>query len=387
MTSSRLSALVVVLAFSGAGPLAAQSLVSSGGLGVPTDGGDARSRMLGGVGVSLSGAYLLPGDPAAAAGIRLPGISATLEVGTESPEDGTDAGRSRFPAFGIVYPYRNQALFATFSGVLAQEWRSEVDRTLQLGDSEVRVRDRFDSRGGISAARVGWARRVGERFSVGVSAGSHVGSLERTFVRELNPEDVGPEVEPFGVRGTWSARGPTLSAGAHWDVTPLIRVGGAVGWSGDLTLTPVDGTEGESLRVPMPLDLRLGTFATLTPGLGLAASVQRADWSSAARALGDENAPGVTWQWGAGVEWSGESVLGRRAPVGLGYRQRDLPFSFLGGGASESAFTGGIGIHLADADATPLARLDVGLERGSRSAGVWEESFWRTTVTLRLSGR
>ncbi len=379
--------LVPVLAVAPS-PVAAQSLLSASGLGVPVEAPDGRSRMLGNVGVALSGSALLPNDPASAGWALLPGITVSGQAGGEEFPDGGTAYQSRFPFLGVVYPYGEQVFSLAVSGVFSQEWDVEVDRTLDFAGDPVRAVDRFEGRGGVAAARLGVARRLFEdRVSVGVSAGTHLGSVERRFSRELDVEDVGPEVEPFEQEGVWRSSGLTAAAGAHWDVTPLIRVGGSVTWSEDLRLTPAAATDGAGQQVPLPLELRGGVFATLTPGLGLAASVYRADFSDAAAALGDASAPGVVWQWGGGLEWSGATLLGRRFPMGVGYRSRDLPFSFLGEAAQETALSGGVGIHLADAEDTPLARLHVGFETGTRTAGALSEEFWRTTFTLRLSGR
>lgn len=387
---ARLAAPVLALAAVATLPLSgsAQSLISASGLGVPTEAPDGRSRMLGSVGVGLSGSALLPNDPASAGWSLLPGIAVSGQAGGETFQDGGTAYQSRFPFLGIVYPHGNQVFSLSLSGAFSQEWDVEVDRILDFAGEEVRAVDRFEGRGGISVARFGVARRFAEdRVAVGANIGSHLGTMERRFSRELNADDVGPEVEPFELDGTWRSGGLTAAAGAHWDVTPLIRLGGSVTWSEDLRLDPTGTTEGTEQRVPIPLELRGGIFATLTPGLGLAASMYRADWSETADVLGDAEAPGVVWHWGAGLEWSGSTLLGRQFPVAVGYRSRDLPFSFLGSAATESALTGGFGIHLAESEGTPLARLHVGYERGTRTAGAVEEDFWRTTFTLRLSGR
>jgi hypothetical protein len=386
----RLAAPVLALAAVGTLPLpgAAQSLLSASGLGVPTEAPDGRSRMLGSVGVGLSGSALLPNDPASAAWSLLPGIAVSGQAGGETFQDGGTAHQSRFPFVGVVYPHGNQVFSLSLSGAFSQEWDVEVDRVLDFAGEEVRAVDRFEGRGGISVARLGVARRFAEdRVAVGANIGSHLGTMERRFSRELNADDVGPEVEPFELDGIWRSGGLTAAAGAHWDVTPLIRLGGSVTWSEDLRLDPTGNTEGLEHRIPIPLELRGGIFATLTPGLGLAASMYRADWSETVEVLGDADAPGVVWHWGAGLEWAGSTFLGRQFPVAVGYRSRDLPFSFLGSAATESAFTGGFGIHLAESEGTPLARLHVGYERGTRTAGAMEEDFWRTTFTLRLSGR
>lgn len=366
--------------------LDAQSLLSAGGLGIPNDAPDARSRMLGGVGIGLSGSHLLPHDPAAAGRVLVPGITASMETGWDSPDAGGEASRTRFPSFGLIYPHGGMAYSATFSGVLSQEWEARAQPTINFGDQEVQALDVFRGSGGISAARIGLARAFGDRLSVGVSAGSHIGTMERSFRRDLNPSDVGEGVEPFRLDGVWRATGATAIAGVNYDVSSSVRVAGSLTWSADLNLEPTGATAGEAIEVPMPREVRAGTFARLGPDLGLAASIYTADWSDAAEALGDESAPGRVWQWGGGLEWSGMSLLGREFPIGIGFRQRDLPFSFLGHQASERAVTGGIGLFLADLEDTPMARVHVSTEFGSRNTVDWEESFVRATVSLRVSG-
>jgi hypothetical protein len=378
------AALVLALPLPGA----AQSLFSAGGLGVPTGAADARARMVGGVGIGLSGGHFSPTDPAAAGWLLLPGISASMESGTESFNGGETSGRTRFPSFGIVYPYRGNVYTAGFTGILSQEWRSEVTRVIDFGDGLlVDAVDRFQSEGGIGSAQVGVARRLGSSLSVGVNAGLYLGSVERLFERELDPTEVGPEVEFFSTRGAWRAEGSSVTASASWEPSSVFRLAAGATWSGDLTLEPQGNTTGEAVVVPLPLELRFGTYVTLTPGLGLAVSVSRADWSEAAAAMEDAGSPGTVTRWGVGGEWNAGTVRGRRIPMALGYRSGDLPFSFLGAAASESAITGGLGIHLAENEGIPLARVEVGFERGSRQAEGAEEDFFRTTVTFRISGR
>jgi hypothetical protein len=378
------AALVLALPLPGA----AQSLFSAGGLGVPTGAADARARMVGGVGIGLSGGHFSPTDPAAAGWLLLPGISASMESGTESFNDGETSGRTRFPSFGIVYPYRGNVYTAGFTGILSQEWRSEVNRVIDFGDGLlVDAVDRFQSEGGIGSAQVGVARRLGSSLSVGGNAGLYLGSVERLFERELDPTEVGPEVEFFSTRGAWRAEGSSVTASASWEPSSVFRLAAGATWSGDLTLEPQGNTTGEAVVVPLPLELRFGTYVTLTPGLGLAVSVSRADWSEAAAAMEDAGSPGTVTRWGVGGEWNAGTVRGRRIPMALGYRSGDLPFSFLGAAASESAITGGLGIHLAENEGIPLARVEVGFERGSRQAEGAEEDFFRTTVTFRISGR
>jgi hypothetical protein len=369
-------------------PVMGQSLFSSGGIGVPTGAPDGRARMLGGVGLGLSGAYYSPLDPAAAGRLVLPGISASMEASSEVFGDGEPTGRTRFPFLGIAYPHRSNVYTLGFTSILSQESRTQVDRVIDFGDGLlVDAIDRFESQGGIGSAQLGVARQVSSTLSVGANLGWYLGSLERTFERQLDPSEVGTEVEFFQTGGLWRARGNSVTASASWQPGTTIRVGAGATWSGDLDLVPEDGTTGETVRVPLPMVMRLGGYAALTPQLGLTASVSRADWSDAAAALEDVGAPGTVLNWGVGAEWNGSMLRNRRIPLALGYRSGDLPFSFLGEPVSESAVTGGFGIHFAETDGIPLALAQVGIERGSREAGTAEETFWRTTVTFRVSSR
>jgi hypothetical protein len=369
-------------------PVMGQSLFSSGGIGVPTGAPDGRARMLGGVGLGMSGAYYSPLDPAAAGRLVLPGISASMEASSEVFGEGEPTGRTRFPFLGIAYPHGGNVYTLGFTGVLSQESRTQVERVIDFGDGLlVDAIDRFESQGGIGSAQLGVAREVSSTLSVGANLGWYLGSLERTFQRQLDPSEVGPDVEFFQTRGMWRARGNSVTTSASWQPGTTVRIGAGATWSGGLDLVPEGGTSGETVSVPMPMVMRLGGYAALTPQLGLAASVSRADWSDAAAALEDDGAPGAVLLWGLAAEWNGSTLRNRRIPLALGYRSGDLPFSFLGEPVSESALTGGFGIHLAETDGVPLALVHVGIERGAREAGTAEETFWRTTVTFRVSAR
>jgi len=103
-------ALAVGLLLVGAGGASAQSLLGLGGLGVPLDALDARSRALGGVAVGLGEPSILPSDPAAAADLRTPGISLTFlptTLDVESSIAESTASGSRFPLIGIGYLARS----------------------------------------------------------------------------------------------------------------------------------------------------------------------------------------------------------------------------------------------------------------------------------------
>lgn len=369
-------------------PASAQSLFSAGGLGVPTTAPDGYQRMLGGQDIGLRGGHGSFVDPASSAGALLPGIALTMEASSERFGDDDTTGRTRFPSFGIVYPYGRWIYSLGYTGFLSQEWRTEVERQVDFGlGTPVEALDRFEASGGIGRAWVGLARNFPRGFSAGVAAGGYLGALERRFERFLDPVQVGPDVEPFATAGRWRAEGGAVSLSAGWQPSSQLRAGVGVIWSGDLTLDPVEGTPGAAKVVPLPLEWRGGVHATLATDLMAAASLSFADWGEAAQVLEDEKAPGQVLRWGTGLEWTGTRIRGRRAPLSLGYRSEDLPFSFGGAEASERALVGGVGMHLSSSDGIPTSQVHVALERGERQAAEASERFFRATVTFRISGR
>ena len=368
--------------------LSAQSLFSAGGLGMPSLVPDARARMLGGIEVGLPGLHASRTDPASASSLLLAGISLSMESSTESREGEETTGRTRFPGFAVGYPYQNLVYSVGYTGHLAQDWRGINDTTLDFGEGRlVEARDQFRSLGSFGTFHAGVSRRIGSQIGVGANVGIYTGALERSFFRELNPEQVGIGVESYVSQGRWRAKGLSGAASVNWQVHALLHLGAGVLWSGDLTLDPLAPTPGEALDVPLPLEIRVGGVATLAPDLRLAGSLTRADWSDAVQAVSDDAAPGPTTQWGLGLSWDGSRFRDRRTPIAFGYRSTQHPFSFLGERVIENAITGGVGMHLASSEEIPLAQVHVGLERGTRDAGPQSESFFRATVTLRVWGR
>jgi len=373
------------------GPVAAQSLMSGGGLGLLSDPLDARARGLGSVGTGLSGWHLLATDPAAAAGLTLPSIHATVQPTNLQIEGGFEAGGTRFPVAGVAYPFGRHVVSLQFGSFLDQEWQVQVQREIAVpgaaeGVTMVTTRDRYESAGGVGQVRLGWATRVGSSVAVGVTVGSYSGAIERRFLRELNPDQVGPDVEPFRTTGRWRASGALASAGVIWDISSLYRVAASVDWADDLRLDPVAPTAGGVREYALPMTARVGGEFVLTPGIALAAGFSRADWSDTDGDLGGDAARGTAWGYGAGIELRGPSIRGRGVPLRVGMRHQDLPFHFDGSPAEERSFSAGLGTNLAITETMPVARVDLGLERGSRDAGALSESFWRTTVSLRLAG-
>lgn len=366
----------------------AQSLMAREGLGLPIDPLGARARGLGSAGIGLTGWSVSPVDPAASAGLGLPSISASLRPATTTLTDGREAGFTRFPTLAVSYPLGANVFSVQAGSFFDQEWEVRLERTLVLGGEEVPALDVYSSDGGIGRVQVGWARRIVPSLAVGMSFGTHVGTIERSFTRRIQAAgQVSEDFGAFGVRGRLRASGVLAGVGAVWDPLPLVRVGGSVLWSDDLTLEPSGSAAAVSGEYSVPLQLHGGGTVGLTQDLSLHLSGAYADWSDINEDLDQATSKGATWSYGGGVEWGGSTVLGRTFPLRLGARHRDLPFESGGEAAFERTLSGGFGLNLVEVEGEddPRARADLGVERGTRDGGPVSESFWRITFTLRVS--
>lgn len=391
----RWRAAAAILACAGVGATTAtqvhaQSIFGAAGLGLRVDALDARLMAMGSVGPGAPGNSLVPDSPAAAAGFRLPTITATMQPSWGSFEDGAGGGDIqgvRFPVLAVAYPTGQVVVTASYGSFLDQRWAAERVTGFQIGGETLEATDRFESRGGVSTFRVGLARPVGERAAVGVSVGRHTGRVTRAFGRAFDSLAVGVDVASFSDAAEWGYSGTVVSLGARLDPNPVFRVGAALTWNGTLTAESrdEDGSRGDT-EFDLPVELRVGASARLTPALSLTAGLSLADWSDADGGVESITTRGRTLGFSGGLESTGVRFAGRRLPVRLGYRRSELPYQASGVDAVESAFSAGLGLRLAELDEIILAGLDLALERGSRTAGTLDETFWRMTLSLRVSG-
>lgn len=387
-------AVLIVSALSLAVPVTtgAQSLFNAAGLGVPASAVDARTRALGGVGVGLQGAALLGSDPAAAAAFLLPTAVMTAQPSwvdfdrRDPDESGTFRG-TRFPSVGIAYP-TVKGFVATFGfeSFLDQRYEAASTATILFGGKPVEVRDDFVSTGGVSLIRLGVSRRFGPRVSVGASVGRYGGSVTRRLVRSFGEGVDTTVVEPFQAGGLWSYSGVGVTGGASILLGNVAHLAGSVTWSSGLDATASDDSEGDSRSYDLPLQVRLGATAILAPGLSLSASFSSADFSVTGADFVDGSTAGSVRSWGAGLELSRARLLGRTAPLRLGYRRSDLPFSLDGDAPLETVWSGGLGLNFNQSGDFVPASVDLALERGDRSNVRLSERFWRGTLTVRVSG-
>lgn len=379
--------LLLALAMPGAAP--AQSFLGFRALGVPVGAMDARATALGSLGIGLSRVELSSTDPAASSGLPAPTIGLTMQPTWGTFDLGDQAGTSRgsrLPLLAIGYPVRAVAggvVTVSLSGHMEQRWVARRQSTVTLNETEVEVQDSYRNDGGSSVVRVGWAQRIGSRFSVGVSAGSYLGRLDRVFDRELDSLAVGGEVYTFREEHSWSYSGYLATAGFNADPHPLIHLAGAVEWSGKLKEAPGEDTQGEGLY-GIPLRFSAGGTGRLSPRLALNVSGVYQDWSSADGFLAGVTS-GRKWSYGAGLEWRFVEGETRSLPLRFGYRRLAPPFRFESEDPVESVWSAGAGFNLVEFAGERVGWMDVALERGARSSAPLDERFWRVTVSLGIS--
>lgn len=408
MRSARLLALSLLLwAPSG---LAAQSLFTTAGLGLPNQPLDARARLLGGVGVGLFGANASLVNPAEAAAFTTRGVSATFQPTSRSLElEGGEGelGGTRFPLITILYPLTDRVVVqAGFGAFLDQSFGVEVSDSVAVGGDNVGVRDVLESSGGLSQMRVGASVQLAPDLVVGLAAGAYTGSLTRsvtrTFADSLN------RLRPFSDEARWSYSAPLVSLGARWDPLSRLRVGGALTFAGELDADGEDGTPDRAFDMPLQVDI--GASGILSANLLVSGAFRYADWSAAgeefdASADPTQAAPaaGDEWRVGAGLEWGGLGTGTRSFPVRVGFRVGKLPFRPVvrsedalpqeADRPTEWSAGAGLSFRLTGQDSGPGALVDAGVERGRISAdgaGALPditESYWRFTLSLGVFGR
>ena len=157
----RVAGLGVALLLFGAAPGAAQSLFSTGGLGLVADPQDARGSALGGTSLGFPGPELSWDNSAGAVGLAAAGLRVSFQLdGFEADfsDRNSSGSTARFPLIMGAFPFGNRwAVTAGFAGFLDQNWAFEQADTLVVSGDSVPVLDRVSSEGG--ASRSGWPGR------------------------------------------------------------------------------------------------------------------------------------------------------------------------------------------------------------------------------------
>jgi len=374
---------------------ASQSILGTAGLGVPVESLDAVQRALGGIGLGSGLASVLPGDPTASLDLLAPTVTFTAQPTWGSYTLESDEGNfrgTRFPILGVAYPLGIRSVLTVTSGsVFDQRWGAVTEGTVDVSGDSVPITDTFNSDGGVSALRVGYARRLSTTFAAGASLGLHTGhvsrSFNRTFSRELDSLDVVNQITPFGDAGRWTYSGLLASVTASWDPTEVVQLGMSLAWSGTIEGEPVGITRGDGINVSPPLEIRVAATTILSPSLSVTAGFSTANWADLDDPAFEELTVGRVTSYGAGLQWIVGDVWAGELPIRFGFRHTGLPFLFKGESPVENTLSGGFSLVMAQALGIPLAAFDAAVEVGSRTGGELEESFTRLTFTVRVGGR
>lgn len=367
----------------------AQSFLGYRALGLPVGAAEARAVALGNLGIGLPGVQINAADPASAAQVLFPTVSVSMQPtwGDFDLDGQTGTARTtRFPMLGIGYPVLSAegAITVSLSGHMEQRWAGEQDRSVSLGGIDVPVNDRFETNGGTSVARLGWAQRLGDRFALGASAGTYIGRIDQEFERTLDSLVVGSDVRPYAENSSWQYEGYTFSAGFTADPHDLIHLAGAVEWSGDLRQEPRLATGEPGLSYSIPLRLSGGATGRLSQRVHINTSFVYQDWS-AAQGFEDGVVSDEKLSYGAGLEVQMIQRETRSFPLRLGYRRSALPFGYRDQGASEMSWSLGFGMNLVEVEGVRFGWMDFAAERGTRMSAPLSENFWRATISIGIS--
>ncbi|HUG39869.1 MAG TPA: hypothetical protein VMM12_05265 [Longimicrobiales bacterium] len=398
----RIAAAVAALALPAAGA-AAQSLTSVRGLGYPLLPVDARSEIMGGLGIGLQGFGIPMTDPAAPAGVIRRGFVLAVENTSRQMdlgETGDVSSATRFPLLRMIFPLRQVVLTVGYGAFLDQSWGVSTSGSLPLGSGgAVSYSDLVESTGGVGQFQVGAALPLGEDFAVGATVGGLIGNQRVRLVRRFDTTAVAG-FEPFDEAYGWRYSGLTASAGANARVGRVAQLGASVTWSGTVTADSVEG-RAVGREFEAPLQVAGGASAYLGPRLLAAVSTRWSGWSAASPegaaggvvGVGDVIDARDTWEVGAGLELdSPESRRTRTFPVRVGFQYRQLPFTFLEDQPTEWLVGAGVGMRMGTSPENPIALVDLAVQRGARSAagtaalGDFRESVWRVALTLSLFG-
>jgi hypothetical protein len=396
MFMNRLSGLVLIAALIVPGMAAAQSLTSIRGPGYPVVPSDARSMVMGGLGIGLHGFAAPLTNPASVAHVRRRGAVIALEAVERNVSIGDvedDIGTTRFPLMRVVFPVRGAVLTAGYGGYLDQSWGLIRESEEVVGDATLNVVDVMRSQGGVGQFQVGAAVPIGQRLGVGATVGLNMGQQRVEYVRFFETG-----LAEYSDTLSWRYSGPTAQVGFTWAPADIVHLGASVSWAGTLVGEATAG-RAERRELDLPLQLAGGASGFLVPGLLAAVSGRWSGWSGTdAGAIG---LPGVepgassrdTWEVGGGLEWTAvRPAAPRHFPVRVGVQYRQLPFPFTDEPPSELFWGAGAGLRVGADPANPLALVDLGVQRGVRTASGGSamddltERMWRIALSISLFG-
>ena len=365
--------LVSILLVAAAGGAAARAAAAASvfgirGLGLLGRPVSARPAATGGAFAVFDAQALL--NPAALG--QLQGVSGWA-VGVPSRRrvvvggDAATLQSTRFPLFGFGTVFSRRLVIGVGIGdYLDRTWSVRRTDTVTLRGTPVPVEDVSRSVGGVSDLRLAGAYRLSPRVTLGAAVHALSGSTRLTVTRDFAPAIY----EDFSDVALTDFTGLGVSVGVLAAVRSNLGVGASLRAG---TKLKASSSAGPRARVSLPLEFAAGARYAPVPGVNLAGTVAYAGWG---RAAGDLVAAGEArsrdvWSVGAGLDVERLDLGVVRLPLRLGYRWRQLPFPIDGFRLGEHAIAGGFGFTMAGGRTS----VDVGVERGARTAGAQRETF------------
>lgn len=372
------TAALALACVSSAASLQAQGTLSTQGFGYPSGQLGARARAMGGGPAELD--PISPLNPATLTALGRAGVY--FEYAPEWRRVATSSGIdesmvSRFPLASASISIGSKWMIGlSTSTLLDRSWETQNALTIgQPPDTSTAVAT-FSASGAMNDVRVAGAYRLHSTLSVGV--GIHALTGESRTERRLTVPDSANFI-PALERRRFGYSGSGVSVGATWRPAADLALGAAARMGGTVTASAGDTTLSTG-----DFPTRFGGSLEFTgiSGITLAGRLGWTGWSN----LESLSLTGVpvtdTWDFGAGLEGRGPSLLGVDPALRIGYRHRTLPFGLPDGSeVTENGFTGGLGVPVAGGRGT----LDLTIERLGRDApGEASERAWIAGIGVLL---
>ncbi len=273
----------------------------------------------------------------------------------------------RFPVFGISGRLGRATFGLSLSNYLDRTWVNNYPDSEKIGGVPQAATVVAQSSGGISDIRMALAWTFSSRLHVGVGfhvfPGENRTAIGRDFADTITFGSF-TQADLFTFSGEAVSVGVLATPIRHWNVAGAARFGGTMNMRvGDSTIV---GTA----RVPNKWSLSVAYDGFAGSALGV--HYGQETWSSL-NGLGNPGLPiHDATEFGIGGEVAGPKVGPLPMAIRLGYRDRGLPVSLDATAVKESAFTGGIGIPVANG----RGMADITIDRAHRTGTGVVENAW-----------
>lgn len=368
-----LAALLTLCVLAPAPTMAQNSIFGVHGIGFPGRPISARARALGGGAAEFDVRSAV--NPAAIAGLGPLVVTASSGTSLRSftalgtVVDGLSETRFPFALIGTRVRGAPLSIALSYSSYTERSYDQVTFDSVTIRGESMRVRDRISSAGAVADIRGAVAWRLLPRLSVGgavhVLSGSVRLGSERIFFNH--------QYRTLSEINRVALSGYGISAGVLITPFPAFSVGASVRSDTELKSTMDSVPAG---TVDLPLSYSGGVSLLLHPSIRWSTTVEWHLWSSAAPDLEAVNGANAfdTWAIGSGFELGG----GSGAPLRVGARYADLPFSPSKEQASEFVLSAGTALRFAGGRAS----FEACVERAMRDGAGAEERAWYLMFAL-----